>query len=270
MPDATSPLGSMNELELIRIIAARRRSQSEHRGWRCPSAEQMAAYLERRLTAKDKTRLEAHLSHCDFCIGLISSVVRQLEKEKEVEVPPLLLRQAITLVPEKTPARRSRPWVLATPALAAIVVASAVLLKQPQSSQIRHAELPPPAIFKTSTISAPMAKSELTPAGKRQVRGLKTQTANLQLLEPRSGSILRSSELRFRWNPVSKAIYYEIHVVNSEGDPVWRTESTEPAAQTPGNLSLVPGKYFVWVSVQLNDGRTLKSETTSFVIASSS
>ena len=100
-------------------------------------------------------------------------------------------------------------------------------------------------------------------------RSLKTP-ASLQLLEPRSGAIVRSNGLRFRWKPVSKAVYYEIRVVNSEGDPVWRAESAEPAAQVAGNVSLMAGKYFVWVTAHLNDGRTLKSETIAFQIASSS
>jgi len=267
MPDAISPVSSMDERELIRIIAGRERSQSAQRGWRCPSAEQVAAYLDQSLAAKDKTRFEAHLAHCDFCIGLVGSLVRQQETEEKIEVPAVLLRQAIETMPEKTSTRRSWRWVLA-PALTTIVVASAVLLKSPRPAQFTPPNVSVPAEEKASP-PAPVLQSKARPVRSPESRSLKTPAPGLQLLEPRSGSTVRGEELRFRWKPVSKAVYYEIRVVNSEGDPVWRAESAEPAAHVPGNLSLLPGKYFVWVSAHLSDGRTLKSDTIAFQIRSS-
>jgi hypothetical protein len=266
MPDTTSPVSSMDEREIVRMIDAQRRTNPARRGWRCPSAEQVAAYLDQRLAADDKARFEAHLAHCDFCIVLVGSMVQQPEAKEQVEVPAALVRQAIDAVPEKVSAGQSWRWVLA-PALAAIVVASAVLLKLPQPAQIKQPDVSAPEVSKTSPpTSAPVAKSQSRPAGTPEVRSLKTSTTSLQLLEPRSGSIVRSNGLRFRWKAVSKAVYYEIRVVNSEGDPVWRAESAEPAAQLPDKLSLMPGKYFVWVSAQLSDGRTLKSDTIAFQI----
>jgi hypothetical protein len=269
MPDATSPVSSMDEHEIVRMIDAQRRTNPARRGWRCPSAEQVAAYLDQRLAADDKARFEAHLAHCDFCIGFVSSLVQQPEAKEQVEVPAALVRQAIDAVPKNTSAGRSWRWVLA-PALASIVVVSAVLLKRPQPAQIRQPDVSAPTVSETSPpTSAPVAKSESRPAGAPEVRSLKTPSKSLQLLEPRSGSIVRAEELRFRWRPVSMAVYYEIRVVNSEGDPVWRAESAEPAAQVPGNLSFMPGKYFVWISAHLSDGRTLKSDTIAFQILSS-
>jgi len=244
MSDITSPLTSMDEREIVRMIRMQARDQSARRGWRCPSAEQVAAYLDQSLAGEDKARFEVHLASCDFCINLISSLVHQQETKEPIDVPAPLLRQAIATVPEGVPAGRSWRWVL-VPVLATIVIVSAVLLKLPQ-----------PAL--------------VTPSGTREVRSLKTQTTNLQLLEPRSGSIVRGQGLSFRWKAVAKIMYYEIRVVDSEGDPVWQAESTAPAAQVPSNVSLRPGKYFVWVRAYLTDGRTLKSETITFQIASSS
>jgi len=266
MPDATSPISRMDERELVRMIRAQASSQPAHRRWRCPSAEQVAAYLDQSLAAKDKAHFEAHLASCDFCIGLISSLVRQQEVEERVDAPARLVRQAIDAVAKKAPAGHFWRWLLA-PALAIIVVSSAILLNPPQPAQIRQPDVSGPVLSETSPpTSAPGAKSESAPAGTPEVRSLKTPTTSLQLLEPRSGSIVRAKELRFRWKPVSKAVYYEIRVVNSEGDPVWRTESAQPAAQLPDNLSLMSGKYFVWVSAHLSDGRTLKSDTIAFQI----
>ena len=265
MPDTASSVGSMDEREIVRMIRAQARRQPAHRGWRCPSAEQVAAYLEQRLGAKDKASFEEHLAHCDFCIGLISSLVRQQKAEEPVEAPAHLVRQAIDAVLEKASAGRAWRWVLA-PALTTIVVASAVLLKSPQPAQVTPPNVP---IVEKAAPPTPVTKSQSRPPVMPEVRSLKTPTTSLQLLEPRSGSIVHG-ELRFHWKAVAKAVYYEIRVVNAEGDPVWRAESTDPAAQLPAGFSLHPGKYFVWVLAHLSDGRTVKSEAVAFRIANAS
>jgi putative zinc finger protein len=269
MPDTTSPASNMDERKLVRMIGAQA-SQPAHRRWRCPSAEKVAAYLDQSLGAKDKARFEAHVAGCDFCMGLVSSLARRQGDEERVEVPAHLLRKAIEAVPEKASAGRSWRWVLA-PALATIVVGSAVLLKSPQPARFAPPEVSTPAVPGTSPLaSAPAAKRESRSTKPPEVRSLKTPTRALQLLEPRSGSIVPGERLRFRWRAVATASYYEVRVVNSEGDPVWRAESTEPNAKVPADLSLQPGKYFVWVRAYLSNGRTLKSETIAFRIGSSS
>src|SRR6516225_2507171 len=144
MPDTTSPASNMDERELVRMIGAQA-SQPAHRRWRCPSAEKVAAYLDQSLGAKDKARFEAHVAGCDFCIGLVSSLARRQGDEERVEVPAHLLRKAIEAVPEKASAGRSWRWVLA-PALATIVVGSAVLLKSPQPARFAPPEVSAPAV----------------------------------------------------------------------------------------------------------------------------
>jgi hypothetical protein len=270
MPDTTSPIGGMDGSEIARIIRARTGARSPHRGWRCPSAEKVAAYLDQSLGAKDKAHFEAHVAGCDFCMDLVSSLARRQGDEERVEVPADLLRKAIDAVPEKTSVGRPWRWVLA-PALATIIVGSAVLLKSPQPARFAPPEVAAPAVLGTSPLaSAPAAKRESRSTKPPEVRSLKTPTRALQLLEPRSGSIVQGERLRFRWNAVASASYYEIRVVNSEGDPVWQAESTEPNAKVPADLSLQSGKYFVWVRAYLSNGRTLKSETIAFRIGRSS
>src|SRR6516165_5162115 len=106
MSDITSPLTSMDEREIVRMIRMQARDQSARRGWRCPSAEQVAAYLDQSLAGEDKARFEVHLASCDFCINLISSLVHQQETKEPIDVPAPLLRQAIATVPEGVPAAR--------------------------------------------------------------------------------------------------------------------------------------------------------------------
>lgn len=268
MPDATPPLSSMDERELVRAIGAQTSSRSAHRGWRCPSAEQVAGYLELRLTREDRARFEAHLAQCDFCIGLIGSLTRQEEAKEQVEVPAHLVREAVEAVPQKTSAGQSWRWVLA-PALASIVVVCAVLLKPPEPLQFVVPQASYPAAEKmTLPQAAPQLQSR--PAKAPEVRGLKPAAPGPRLLDPRSGSVLPASGLCFRWKAVADAAYYEVRVVNSEGDPVWGAESKDAFTQTPADLRLRTGKYFVWVRAHLRDGRTLKSDTIGFQIANPS
>lgn len=267
MPDTTPPLGSMDEDELVRAIGAQKSSRPAQRGWQCPSAEQVAGYLELRLTPDDKARFEAHLAQCDFCIGLIGALAHREEAMEQVEVPAHLIREAIKAVPQKISGGRSLRWVLA-PALASIVVVSAMLLKPPEPAQfaVPHASFPA-----KEKITPPPAvpQSQSRPAKAPEVRSLKPPASGPQLLEPRSGSVLPVAGLRFRWKAVADATYYEVRLVNSEGDPVWGAESREAIAQTPADLSLRTGKYFVWVWAHLGDGRTLKSDIIGFRIVNS-
>jgi hypothetical protein len=268
MPDTTPLLGSMDEPELARAIGAQTSSRSAHRGRRCPSAEQVAGYLELRLTPEGKARFEAHLAQCDFCIGFIGALARQEEAKEQVAVPAHLVREAIEAVPQKTSAGWSWRWVLA-PALASIVVVSAVLLKPPKPPQFAVPHASSPTVEKITPPPA-VPQSQSRPAKAPEVRSLRPPASGPQLLEPRSGSVLPAAGLRFRWKAVADAAYYEVRVVNSEGDPVWGAESREAIAQTPADLSLRTGKYFVWVQAHLRDGRTLKSDTIGFRIVNSS
>jgi hypothetical protein len=254
----------MDEQELIRMIDARAR-KTARRTWNCPSDTAVASYLEQRLEQKERSRFEAHLADCDFCLGIIGDLVRQQRASEPVEVPARLVQRAIDAVPIKANWGLTWRWVLA-PALAGVVVASAVLLRSPQP---RHS---------VPSASAPVVEKARPPVAIPQaqlqrpeepiVRSLKTAAPRLQLLEPRSESVVPREALRFRWRPMANAAYYELRVVNSEGDLMWQGQESKSSAQLPPDVSLRPGKYFVWVHAHLNDGRTIKSETTGFTIAS--
>ena len=62
MPDTMFPVSSMDEREIVRMIGARKRTMPARRGWRCPSAEQAAAYLDQRLAGDDKAHFRTSQS----------------------------------------------------------------------------------------------------------------------------------------------------------------------------------------------------------------
>jgi hypothetical protein len=237
------------------------------RGWGCPSHGVIASYLEQRLDAREKSRFEDHLADCDFCLGLIGGLARQQKTREPVEVPDFLVRQAISLAPVKGKQGLPRRGAL-VPALASLVVAGAVLLNSPQ-----------PGNF-VPRVSAPTVEKvrqpEVAPKPPGQhseesdIRSLKAATLKLLLLEPRPESVVRRKGLQFRWKPLGGAAYYEIRVLDSQGDAVWQRQTSNSAAQLPSELPLQPGKYFVWVHVYFKDGRMIKSDTIGFTVANSS
>jgi hypothetical protein len=255
----------MDEQELIRMADTRARKIARRR-WNCPSDSKVAFYLEQRLEPKEKARFEAHLADCDFCLGIVGALVRQQRAAEPVEVSAHLLHKAIEAVPMKAPRRLPWKWLLA-PTLASIVVASAVLLRPPKPGKF-VASVSAPTV-ETARPPAAIPQPQVRPTEKQYVRKLTTSAASLQLVEPRSESVVVREVLRFVWKPIGNAAYYEVQLVDSEGDLVWKEKESEPTAHLPSDLPVRPGRYFVWVHAYLNDGRTVKSEAVPFTIATS-
>jgi hypothetical protein len=256
----------MDERELIRIIGTRARKTAQRR-WNCPSDSDVASYLEQSLEPREKQRFEAHLAGCDFCLGMVGELVREQRPLEPVEAPARLVHKAIDALPMKDHAGMSRRWIL-VPALASIVAAGAVLLRWSERGRF-VASVQAPTV---ETVRPPSAipQGPAQPTEKEYVRKLSTSGPRLQLLEPRSESVVPRERLRFRWRALANTTYYEIRIVNSEGDLVWHEQAANTTAHLPPDLSLRTGRYFVWVYAYLNDGRTIKSEAMAFRILGSS
>lgn len=252
----------MDEYELIRAIASGPRKIARRR-WNCPSDKLVAAYLAQCLGAKERVRIEAHLSDCDFCLDIIGGLVRQQRDPQLSEAPPHLIDKAASAIPAGKGWRSPRRWVL-VPAFAALVVAAVVLLRA----------LPPgPDSVSISTSAMEKSRPPLAglqapsqPQDEQYVRKL-TAVQVVEVLEPQPESVVLRNRLRFRWKPVGDAAYYELRVANSEGDLMWQGQASSSAAQLPPELPLEAGNYFVWVRAYLHDGRTIKSEPVPFTIA---
>ena len=65
---------------------------------------------------------------------------------------------------------------------------------------------------------------------------------------------------------VPKARSYEVSVVASDGDLIWKGETRKRFLAMPSELRLENGSYFVWVTSYLPGGRTAKTAPISFVV----
>jgi hypothetical protein len=117
-------------------FVARAMREPADAGTSCPSAETLAAYLERRLGRDEHASVELHASRCSRCAAHLAALV-QLEDQLAAGASP------------SAPWWRRRPWLV--PAAAAIV-AGVVWTSLPRE---RVAELTQPAVT-----DAPRARTE--------------------------------------------------------------------------------------------------------------
>ncbi len=222
----------------------------------------MTAYLEQQLEAKERSRFEAHLSECDSCLDVVGGLVRQRRTAELPEVPAYLVDKAAKALPAETWWRNSWRWVL-VPAFAALIVAAMVLLR-PLQPERPSASISPPIEKSQPPVSLLHTPSQ--PPEEQYVRKL-TPVQMVEVLDPQPESVVLRESLRFRWKAVANVTYYELRMVNAEGDLLWQGQASNSTAQLPLNLPVPPGAYFVWVRAFLHDGRTIKSDPMPFTIS---
>jgi hypothetical protein len=265
MPDVRSPRIKMAEEN----SAAKRRPADEdrslpHRGWKCPSDERIASYLDAAVDSPSRSRLESHLANCEYCRTLVAELAK-VQRDREMPfLPSGLMQRAVALVPPKS----TRMHWLWAPAAAmagmAFVVIVAIALRGPELRVIPS----------RSTPAAPViAKSEPAPTRSAPVNEVVRKPSSGDLLpsvvSPRRGSIVERERLEFQWKTVPHSRYYEIHVVTSEGDLVWQGQSEGSVLQPPADVTLTDGPYFVWITAYLENGREAKSVPVRFALDSS-
>ena len=235
---------------------------STRRGWRCLGDGVIAAYLDGVVNAADRSRIESHLADCEYCRSLVADVVTTQRLDPPA-LPLGLTQRAIALVDPR--ARRGR-WILlpaAAMAGVAFVVVVTLTLRSP-----RQLIVPAP-----SAPAAPViAKAE--PASTRPpvadvVRELTSAVVLPSVIFPKSDQVVTHDHLEFRWKAVPRSHYYKLHVVTPEGEPVWEAQSETAFLKVPSDVTLREGRYFVWISAYLDDGRVQESAVIRFQVAAS-
>ncbi len=255
----------MEERELIQSLARGQGGASE-RTWRCPEEAQLAGFVEGRLDEALRRRVQEHVAGCNFCLGQVAALVRLSEAEPPAEVPAELLVRGRELAGStKSSALFAWRWGAAAAALAGVVIVASVSLRPPQSvEEVR----PQPAVSSPATGTGAQPPTAVLPAAsepRSAVRNGSAETAGLQVQSPREGAALPRSALEFRWKPVPQAVFYEVTVVNAEGDRVWEGRAETASLRPPATLALASEeKYFISVRAHLPDGRTLKSPVVGF------
>lgn len=216
------------------------KSRGERRSWRCPEETAIAAYVQSRLPPRDKDRLEAHLSDCDFCLSQVASLVRASAAAAVDPVPDWLLRKAQGMGEASGAHGRAAPWRWALAGSAALALTGAIWLYQPSGTE--------------------------TPELARTVRG--ESGMPLEILNPREGGVVPAGEVEFRWATAERALFYEVSLVTADGDLVWQSRIEETEARLPPEVRLIPKeRYYVWIRAQFSEGGAVKSKTIAFEVS---
>ena len=265
MPDVRSPRMTMaEENSTAKRLPGDEDRGSPHRGWKCPSDEMIASYLDAVLDSPSRSRLESHLADCEYCRTLVAELAKVHRDREMPSLPPGLMQRAVALVPAKS----TRMHWLWAPAAAmagtAFLVITSVVLRSPEQLIIPSPSAPPGPVI---------AKSEPAPTLSAPAHEVVRKPSSADLLpivvSPHRGSIVARERLEFQWKTVPHSRYYEIHVVTSEGDLVWEGQSVESVLQPPADVTLIDGSYFVWITAYLENGREAKSAPVKFSLASS-
>ena len=240
------------------------RSTQETGRWRfwrlkCPGNHILAGYLDGGLDEAATRRIESHLADCAACRGLVGDVVTM----QRLEATPLPLGLKRRAIASTAPSRTVPRWVLIPATAAGLTVALivVVLIRGPRNEI---------SLISRSPVAPVVAKSE-TPtepggAAPNIVRKSAPSESLPALIFPGDGRVVRPSELILKWKVVPHARYYEIHVVTSEGDPVWQNDSERTDAKLSPDITLKDGTYFVWITAYLDDGRVQKSTPVRLVV----
>jgi len=265
MPDVRSPRMTMSEENsTAKRLPGDKDRGSPHRGWKCPSDEIIASYLDAAVDSPSRSRLESHLADCEYCRNLVAELAKVQRDHEMPSLPPGLMQRAVALVPPKSTRTH---WLWAPAAVmagTAVLVITAVVLRSPEQLIIRS----------PSTPAAPViAKSEPAPTLNAPTHEVTRKPSSPDLLpsvvSPHRGSIVARDRLEFQWKTVPHSRYYEVRVVSSEGDLVWEGQSERSVLEPPADVTLNDGLYFVWITAYLENGREAKSAPVRFSLASS-
>jgi hypothetical protein len=223
--------------------------QNARRRWGCLKDEEIAAFADRRVAARERQQMEAHLEKCSFCREQVAFLARTNEVAVPESVPAAWLARAGALADSRGSkgARWWWRWQTVAAAAACLVLVSVVTLRR------AHQETP-------SAPAPGMASSS-------NVRGVGGLALIPELIWPVPGAVVSARGLEFRWKPVAGAMEYQISVVTASGDLVWEQKMEGTSVRLPGSVSLSPGqKYFVWIRAYMQGGKEVRSKAVPFVV----
>lgn len=260
MLDTNPPTVTMADDNLPRQTWSTR--DESGRKWTCPSDQAIASYMDGALGEKQKFRVEAHLSKCSRCRQILGGTIRA-EREIELATPPLAVFNKSILAAPTNSASRSWFWLPAGATAIIVLVASATIFLGHREQGLVSSPPSPSAPLVAKSTAGQNPQSVVADV----VRNLPTTTkTSIRITFPQPGRVYGKEPLQVEWTGVPEARSYEVSVVASDGDLIWKGETRKRFLAMPSELSLENGSYFVWVTSYLPGGRTAKTAPISFVV----
>ena len=208
----------------------------------CLTPETLAGFLDGGLCEADRAEAEEHLADCEYCLGQAALITRSRGDSAAAGVPPALSQRA-RVAGIRQAAIRSRRY--AGWALAAVLVLAIGLFA---------VQFP---AFNPAGNTEPV----------RQTRLADPDAMRPSLLAPDEGSVISPLEQVFRWSEVQGSLYYDVRLVDPDGNLVLRERVENTRWLIPDSIRLTPGgEYFVRVDAYLSDAKFISSEHVVFTV----
>lgn len=224
----------------------------------CPEASELAQFLDREpgdkqqrsLSAERLAALQTHLSDCPYCLQQVALVLGSHGADSAGASGKLLAR-AEALADRNLPPPPAWRWLWNTPLPTAAAVAAVVVLAVGLLVQDR------------SILQTPIPDSGAIPT----TRYSDSQALNPQLLAPTDGAVIVPAEQVFRWTVVPGSRFYDIRLVDTDGELLLRERVEDTRWLVPDELGLKAGhEYFVRVDAYVDDAQFLSSEHILFSV----
>jgi len=208
-------------------------------GHTCPKPEDLALLVEEEIGRRARKRIMKHVANCPDCSMIFKSLlslsraVDELTPKTEADRRPLP-----ESMPDGTkPSRLIRSRRLAITAITAIAGITIIAVS-------------------ITRFSKPYA--------------LRGRTGGIELIAPRTGALLETGQIGFKWKAVPAASRYFVEIFGGSLELVWRSEPLfGPQTELPvGSTAAVQrGGTYLWrVTAVLAGGREIVSKTAKFSI----
>jgi len=202
----------------------------------CLSPADLAAYVDGEPGPERRAAAEAHLAECGRCLAALVAVGTATAASGSEAAPADLVEQAGRLYAPMRPGRRHlHAWAAAAAVLLTVGLLAQTLL--PETGPAATGNLP------------------------QQTRGIGGAGSQLQLLAPAAGSVIRPTQQVFRWTEVPGSLFYDVRLLNPDGDLLLRERVEATRWLLPDTLQLEPGEeYFIRIDAYLSDAKYVSSE----------
>ncbi len=233
------------------------------RRWLCPGEMMIAAYSDGALGKWRKALIEFHLAGCERCRLTVGYLVKA-QREADVAMPSADLLGRAVGSGRRPSYGRHWQWAAAG-ALAGIVILAVVPAWLHKTGRVAVAPPTTPAVPLIAK-SEPVPRPGSPTQEHSQVRGPQSFHLLPTVIAPRPESVVATGTPQFSWNPIPKSHRYEVQVLRSDGDPVWKGETDKSALQIPSEGALSNGAYFVWITAYLENGALARSAPVRFQV----
>ena len=221
------------------------------RTWSCLKDAQLAAYVDGTQPAGDRAQTEKHLSNCADCRSAVATLLRSQNAPSDVPRP--WIARVRHLGSEQPRTAAAWKWVAATACVAVAGLGISVAYWSKPKSEVAVAV--PSPVVESRGETRPMAD---------EVRKSSVPSVGLTIMSPAEGQTLARGA-QVQWEPISSAVDYEVRVLNSAGNTIWKSKTPVSHVLLPGSLATRPAeKYFVLISANLPNGKNVRAHAVSF------